>query len=48
MLTAPPIFTQVPVPSTLTKPGPYAAHELLLSAPFSGSNLPEAVGLSGF
>ena len=46
MLTAPPIFTQVP--STLTKPGPYAAHELLLSAPFSGSNLPEAVGLSGF
>ena len=48
MLTAPPIFTQVSVPSTLTNPGPNAAHELPAAAPFSGSNLPVPAGLSGF
>ena len=48
MLTAPPIFTQVSVPSTLTNPGPNAAHELPAAAPFSGSSLPVPVGLSGF
>jgi hypothetical protein len=48
MLTAPPIFTQVSVPSTLTNPGPNAAHELPAAARFSGSSLLEAVGLSGF
>src|ERR1700716_203911 len=48
MLTAPPIFTQVSVPSTLTKPGPNAAQELLPPAPFNGSRRPEATGLPGF
>src|SRR6266852_8708155 len=48
MLTAPPIFTQVSVPSTLTNPGPNAAHELPAAAPFSGSSLPVPAGLSGF
>ena len=46
MLTAPPIFTQVSVPSTLTKPAPYAAHELPDVARFNGSNLPEGAALS--
>ena len=48
MPTAPPIFMQVSVPSTLTKPGPYAAQVLLAPAPFNGSCLAEAAGLSGF
>src|SRR3981189_1970963 len=48
MLTAPPIFTQVSVPSTLTNPGPNAAHELPEAAPFSGSNLPVPAGFAGF
>jgi hypothetical protein len=48
MLTAPPSFTQVSVPSTLTKPGPYAAQELLVPARFPGSSLPEFADLSGF
>jgi hypothetical protein len=48
MLTVPPIFTQVSVPSTLINLGPNAAHELSAAAPFSGSSLPEPVGLSGF
>lgn len=48
MPIAPPIFTQVSVPSSLTKPGPQAAQELPAPAPFSGSSLPEATGLSGF
>src|SRR5882724_8975082 len=33
ILTAPPIFTQVSVPSTLTNPGPNAAHEWPAAAP---------------
>jgi len=41
-LMAPPIFTQVSLPSTLTKPAPYAAQELAEVAPFNGSSLPEA------
>jgi hypothetical protein len=48
MPTAPPIFMQVPVPSTLTKPGPKAAQSLLVPASFNGSCLAEAAGLSGF
>jgi hypothetical protein len=48
MLTAPPICIQVSVPLTLTKPGPYAAQELLPAAPFNGGSLPENTGLSGF
>jgi len=48
MLTAPPIFTQVSVPLTFAKSGPYAAQELLPAAPFNGSSLPETTGLSGF
>jgi hypothetical protein len=48
MLTAPPICIQVSVPLTLTKPGPYAAQELLSAAPFNGGSLPENTGLSGF
>jgi len=32
-------LTQVPEPSTLTKPGPKAAQELALAVPFNGSNL---------
>ena len=46
MLVAPPILTQVPEPSTLTKPGPKAAQELPLAVPFSGSNLSGGAGLS--
>jgi hypothetical protein len=41
MLTVPPIFTQVSVPSTFAKPGPYAAQGLPARAPFTGSSLPE-------
>jgi len=48
MLTAPPIFTQVSVPSTLTKPGPYAAQALLLAARLAGSCLSGFADLSGF
>ena len=48
MLTAPPIFTQVSVPSTLTKPAPNAAQELADVARFSGSSLPDVAALSGF
>ena len=48
ILTAPPIFTQVSVPSTFTNPAPYAAHELPDAAPFNGSSLPEAAALSDF
>ena len=48
MLIAPPIFMQVLVPSILTKPAPYSAHELADLAPFSGSTLPEGAALSGF
>src|ERR1700730_5266765 len=48
MLKAPPIFTQVSVPSTLTKPAPYAAHELRDVAPLSGSSLPAVAVLSDF
>jgi len=39
MLTAPPIFTQVSVPSALTKPGPKAEQELLAPARFVGNLL---------
>ena len=42
MLTAPPIFTQILLPSTSTKPGPYAAQTLLLPARLTGG------GPSGF
>ena len=48
MLMAPPIFMQVLVPSILTKPAPYSAHELADLAPFSGSTLPEVAALSDF
>jgi hypothetical protein len=42
----PPIFTQVDDPSTLTKPGPYSAHEL--TAAFGARNgIDAAAGLSG-
>ena len=47
MLVPPPILTQLSEPSTLTKPGPKAAQELPLAAPFSGSNLWEGAALSG-
>jgi hypothetical protein len=47
-LTAPPIFTQVSVPSTLAKPGPYAAQVLPVLAPLVASSLLEVVGLSAF
>jgi hypothetical protein len=47
MLTAPPIFTQVSVPSTLTKPGPYAAQALPLAARLTGSCLSGFADLSG-
>src|SRR4051812_36958776 len=43
MLTSPPILMQVEEPSTLTKPGPYAAHEWSDVERLSGSRLPEAV-----
>jgi hypothetical protein len=36
-LMAPPTFTQVPELPTLTKPGPYAAHELAVGASFNGN-----------
>ena len=48
MLTAPPTFTQVPVPSTSTKPGPYAAQALLLPAGLTGSSLSGFADLRGF
>jgi hypothetical protein len=48
MLTAPPICIQVSVPLTVTKRGPYAAQELLPTAPFDGGSLPETTGLPGF
>ncbi len=45
----PPIFTQVSVPSTLTKPAPYAAQELPARAPLVGSSLSGAAdGFVGF
>jgi len=44
-LTAPPIFTQVSVPLTLTKSGPYAAQELLQQLP--STEQPAWCGLSG-
>jgi hypothetical protein len=48
MLTAPPILTQVSVPSTFTNPAPNAAQELAVPAPFTGSCLPRGAALSGF
>lgn len=44
-LTAPPIFTQVSLPSILTKPGPKAEHGLLGPARFA-VGLPAAAGCS--
>ena len=46
MATLPPIWTQVSLPSTLTKPSPYAAQALPAPAPFNGSCRPEVAGLS--
>ena len=46
--TAPPIFTQVSVPSTLTKPAPYAAQELADVAPLHRQHLAGGCGLSDF
>jgi hypothetical protein len=48
MLTAPPIFTQVSVPSILTKPGPYAAQELTDVAPFKGRVFTGFADVAGF
>jgi hypothetical protein len=48
MLTAPPILTQVSVPSTFTNPAPNVAQELAVLAPFTGSCLPGGAALSGF
>jgi hypothetical protein len=47
MPTAPPIFTQVSVPSTLANPGPEAAHALPEPVRFTGTSLPDIAGLSG-
>src|SRR5207245_900854 len=47
-LTAPPIFTQVLVPSILTKPAPYSAQALAEFERFSGSSLPDVAALPGF
>ena len=44
----PPTFTQEPVPSTLTKPGPNSAQELLRAAPFNGNVLSVGGGVSVF
>lgn len=48
MLTAPPTFTQVSVPSTFINPAPNAAQELAVPAAFTGSNLSGRVCLFGF
>jgi len=48
MLTAPPIFMQVLVPSILTKPAPYSAQALADPRRVTGSGLSEDVALSGF
>src|ERR1700732_776694 len=48
MLMAPPALTQVSVPSTLTKPAPYAAQAFPLPAGLTGSSLPVPADLSGF
>ena len=45
MPTAPPIFTQVSLPSSLTKPAPYAAQELPDVARFNGSSLAAGAAL---
>ena len=44
MLIAPPIFTQVSLPSSLTKPTPYAAQEFADDAPFIGKVLWNVLG----
>ncbi|MBR1035787.1 hypothetical protein JQ559_10205 [Bradyrhizobium viridifuturi] len=44
-LMPPPSFTQVSVPSTLTKPAPYDAQGLLRVADFDGNILPASGGV---
>ena len=47
-LIEPPTFTQVSLPSTATKPGPYAAQTWLRSMRFAASGFPDIASPEGF